>query len=31
MLPDAFYSITKILETLENVEEDKENKKLLVI
>ena len=31
MIPDAFYSITKILENLKNVEEDKENKKLLVI
>jgi len=31
MIPDAFYSITKILANLKNVEEDKENKKLLVI
>ena len=31
MIPDAFYSVTKILENLENVEEGKENKKLLVI
>ena len=28
MIPDAFYSITKILENLKNVEEDKENKAL---